>query len=228
MSAEESASATTETPAEASPKKFDPSKYLIQLNGRGTYLEVKWRLAWLRAEHPDASIETELVKGDDKYSLFKATIVIPSGGAATGYGSETIGDFRDHMEKAETKSIGRALAALGFGVQFCQDHEHGDTGNSFRTEAASAPAKPPTKETKPKPPKESREQVRSRMEDAIHDGARPIDQRVAAIDWLFRDAADADRVRHLWGAIESMGIKDDRIQAAYLHAVLRFNPSQGG
>ncbi|HYI93432.1 MAG TPA: hypothetical protein VEX68_07805, partial [Bryobacteraceae bacterium] len=34
-----------------------------------------------------------------------------------------IGDFRDYIEKAETKALGRALAALGFGTQFCADFE---------------------------------------------------------------------------------------------------------
>ncbi|HEX6537514.1 MAG TPA: hypothetical protein VF041_23230 [Gemmatimonadaceae bacterium] len=108
-----------------SEQKFDPSRYLVSINGRGEYLEVRWRLVWLRAEHPDASIYTEAVDLGPDYSIFKATISVPNGGAATGYGSETASDFRDHLEKAETKAIGRALAALGYGTQFCPDHDFG-------------------------------------------------------------------------------------------------------
>ena len=102
---------------------FDPTPYLRQLHvpGRGggaDYLDVKWRLLWLRKEHPDAEIVTELVQHDPQMAIFKATVTVPSGGKATGYGSETASDFPDFIEKAETKAIGRALNALGYGAQF--------------------------------------------------------------------------------------------------------------
>lgn len=109
----------------AASHSFDPAKHLVSINGRGQYLEVKWRLLWLRTAHPDATIETELVRLQDNEAIFKAHVSIPGGGSATGWGSESVTDFRDFVEKAETKAIGRALAALGFGTQFCQDHEFG-------------------------------------------------------------------------------------------------------
>src|ERR1700694_4957412 len=96
-------------------KPFEASKYLSNLNGRD-YLEVKWRLLWLRTEHPDAVIETELIKHSDGLALFRARVTIPGGGTATGWGSETADDFGDYIEKAETKALGRALAALGYGT----------------------------------------------------------------------------------------------------------------
>ena len=112
-------------------RAFDPSRYLRKLAGRD-YLEVKWRLLWLRTEHPDATMETELVKLDEGFALFKARVAIPGGGEATGWGSETRQDFFDFIEKAETKSLGRALAALGFGTQFCEDFDFaaGSAGNA--------------------------------------------------------------------------------------------------
>lgn len=99
---------------------FDPTPYLRQLRGRGggDYLDVKWRLLWLRKEHPDAELITEMVEHDQQMAIFKATVTLPTGGKATGYGSETANDFPDFIEKAETKAIGRALNALGFGAQF--------------------------------------------------------------------------------------------------------------
>jgi hypothetical protein len=102
---------------------FDPTPYLRQLQVRGRgggadYLDVKWRLLWLRTEHPDAEIVTELVQHDPQMAIFKATVTVPTGGKATGYGSETASDFPDFIEKAETKAIGRALNALGYGAQF--------------------------------------------------------------------------------------------------------------
>jgi hypothetical protein len=117
---------------------FDPTPYLRQLRGRGggDYLDVKWRLLWLRKEHPDAELITEMVEHDQQMAIFKATVTLPTGGKATGYGSETANDFPDFIEKAETKAIGRALNALGFGAQF---GERGD-------EPASAPASRPAQE----------------------------------------------------------------------------------
>jgi len=104
--------------------RFEPSRYLTKVGG-ADYLEVKWRLVWLREAHPDAVIETELVSHDGSFALFRAKVSLPSGGSATGWGSEAVDDFRDYIEKAETKALGRALAALGFGTQFCPDFEFG-------------------------------------------------------------------------------------------------------
>ncbi len=101
---------------------FEASKYLTKLSGKD-YLEVKWRLLWLRTLHPDAVIETELVKHGAGLALFRARVTIPGAGSATGWGSETAEDFGDFIEKAETKSLGRALAALGYGTQFCEDFD---------------------------------------------------------------------------------------------------------
>jgi hypothetical protein len=115
----------SERTGQGTAEQFEPSKYLVNLNGRGEYLEVKWRLLWLRTEHPEAIIETELVRLEEHDAVFKARVSIPGAGSATGWGSESAGDFRDFLEKAETKAIGRALAALGYGTQFCQDHEFG-------------------------------------------------------------------------------------------------------
>jgi hypothetical protein len=103
---------------------FEPAKFLTRVNG-SEYLEVKWRLVWLRDRHPEAQVETELFSHHGDTAVFRARVVIPDGGSATGWGSESAGDFRDYLEKAETKAIGRALAALGFGTQFCPDHEFG-------------------------------------------------------------------------------------------------------
>lgn len=103
-------------------KSFDASRYLTTVNGRD-YLEVKWRLLWLRSEHPEAMVSTDLVKLEEGLAVFKARVALPGGGEATGWGSERAGDFEDYLEAAETKALGRALAALGYGTQFCQDFE---------------------------------------------------------------------------------------------------------
>lgn len=103
---------------------FDPARYLSSVNGRD-YLEVKWRLVWVRTEYPECSIETQLVSHVDHEAVFKATVQLPTGAIATGYGMEDSQGFGDYLEKAETKAIGRALAALGYGTQFCGDFDFG-------------------------------------------------------------------------------------------------------
>jgi hypothetical protein len=110
-----------------SEKSFDASRYLRKLNGKD-YLEVKWRLLWLRTEHPEAIISTELVKHETGLALFRARVSLPEGGEASGWGSETSSDFSDYIEAAETKALGRALAALGYGTQFCEDFDFSAEG----------------------------------------------------------------------------------------------------
>lgn len=116
---------------------FDPSKYLTKVGG-SDYLEVKWRLVWLRQRHPDAVIETTLVEHNADAAVFRAVVTIPQGGSASGWGSESMADFRDYIEKAETKAIGRALAALGFGTQFCPDFDF-EGGNGARLKVVDSP-----------------------------------------------------------------------------------------
>lgn len=108
---------------------FDAGRYLTQISGND-YLEVKWRLLWLRTEHPDAEVETQLVSDESwqdaqskvvREAVFRCVVILPTGGKGCGYGSETSSDFRDYREKAETKAIGRALAVLGFGTQFAPE-----------------------------------------------------------------------------------------------------------
>jgi hypothetical protein len=107
-------------------KAFDPAQYLKKLAGKD-YLEVKWRLLWAQLENDhDLQIETELhtLDLDRAFALFKARVTEGrTGKVATGWGSETKGDFFDYIEKAETKAVGRALGALGYGTQFADDWE---------------------------------------------------------------------------------------------------------
>ena len=119
-------------------RSFDPSKYLTRVGG-AEYLEVRWRILWLRTLHPDAVIEMEHVKITDDIAIFKATVVLPTGGKATGYGSETARDFRDFVEKASTKALGRALGALGFGTQFTTDFDYGSDAPAGKFPAVDAP-----------------------------------------------------------------------------------------
>lgn len=103
---------------------FDPAKHLTRVSGND-YLEVKFRLVWLRDRDPDAELETMLIEHREGWALFKAVVRLSTGGMATGYAHGKESDFKDYLERAETRAIGRALAACGFGTQFCADHDEG-------------------------------------------------------------------------------------------------------
>lgn len=94
---------------------------LLNLRGK-EYLEVKYRLVWFREDHPDWSIETDLLSVTDVSAYAKATIRDEKGRTiATSHKFESIQGFPDFIEKAETGAIGRALALIGYGTQFCAD-----------------------------------------------------------------------------------------------------------
>jgi hypothetical protein len=94
---------------------------LLNLRGK-EYLEVKYRLVWFREDHPDWSIETELISVTDVSAYAKAIIRDEHGRTiATSHKFESIQGFPDFIEKAETGAIGRALALIGYGTQFCAD-----------------------------------------------------------------------------------------------------------
>jgi hypothetical protein len=113
--------------------QFDPTEHLIKVTGGADYLEVKWRLVWFRNEHPEGKIFTEVEEHDrhDGYARVKARVqydrTMEDGTVRTAIaestGTEIISDFPDYLEKAETKAIGRALAALGYGTQFATDFD---------------------------------------------------------------------------------------------------------
>jgi hypothetical protein len=129
---------------------FNPSDHLMEIKsgkGKNDYLPVQWRLVWFRQECPHGTIETEeleydtekecsvetsvwnnnkrsfdkVVKTAKGYARYRAMVTDGKGGRATGTKAECRASFEDYGEKAETGSIGRALAGLGFGTQFTAD-----------------------------------------------------------------------------------------------------------
>lgn len=136
---------------------FNPAEHLMDLKGK-QYLQVMWRLVWFREEHPLWNIDTKLEQLTDTHAVFSAKISDETGAQkASGYGSECDKDFRDYIEKAETKAIGRALAMLGYGTQFAPELDEGDRivdspVQGGKRAAPPANAKAPTKQTQAKAP----------------------------------------------------------------------------
>ena len=123
------ARSTNAAVVEEQPRTFDAPAHMRKIRtrqGMQDYLDVKWRVAWLRAEHPTAQIVTEQISGDEQHARFRCKITLPNGAISTGHGSETLQDFPDFYEKAETKAIGRACAVLGYGTDSAADFDDGE------------------------------------------------------------------------------------------------------
>lgn len=120
---------------------------LLSLRGK-EYLEVKYRLVWFREDHPDWSIETEILSVTETSAYARATIKDETGRIiATSHKYETKQGFPDFIEKAETGSIGRALALIGYGTQFCADElDEGERIVDAPVERKSALSKAPALE----------------------------------------------------------------------------------
>ena len=179
---------------------FRPADYLIKLKGKD-YLEVKWRLVWLRTEHPGAVINTDLHGMTDSSAVFKATVTLPDGGSATGWGSEESSDFGDFLEKAETKAIGRALGALGFGTQFTgEEFEFVDTGGQ---RVVDSPVQRPAPAQRPAPVA-----APSALDAALGPKQAPpgVDPTTGEV---LKKNATAETVEELRIAMETAHTKDD-------------------
>lgn len=142
---------------------------LLNLKGK-KYLMIAYRLQWLSEKYDNYTIDTEFPVLNEEQTVAKATVtlfdkdgkVIRKAMAAK---RETKKDFPDHMEKAETAAIGRALSMLGLGTQ----HAIADLDEGTRL--ADSPLEEPKKSVKTEPvsssddkkvetPVESKEEVK--------------------------------------------------------------------
>jgi len=101
-----------------------PVDYIIKLRGQtGGYssyqerLEIRYRLLWLRQEHPEARIYSECVHHNNGFALFKVRIDLGEKGYAEGHGAESRETANNYIERAETWALGSALDALGYSTE---------------------------------------------------------------------------------------------------------------
>lgn len=134
---------------------------LISLKGKD-YLQVAHRLMWFNEEAAGFDIQTNILRADKDESVVQARITLLDAEgkvlkSTTATKREDAKGFADHLEKAETGAIGRALALMGFGTQFAvNDLDEGDrivdspvVNLKAATKEAPAPAAtvPPITET---------------------------------------------------------------------------------
>lgn len=173
-----------------------PSENLISLQG-ADYLPVNQRIAWLVQDRKEGKIGSfeivtneidhrifhdETRKKDNAESRVKAEITIRDHDGnviayASSIGTETMLDFRDYSEKAETKSVGRALAMVGYGTQHsAQDFDEGEKASPITGKVgpavADAPIRKPQADAKPKTPAKAKANTESVTVDEKAEGER--------------------------------------------------------
>jgi hypothetical protein len=116
---------------------YNPNDHLMNLKGKD-YLNVQNRLIWFirdqRALIAQGLATTSYIVRNDLVELdreagwahFKTYVRDVLGNEATMYGSESVRDFPDYSEKAATKSLGRALLALGYGAGSAPELDEGE------------------------------------------------------------------------------------------------------
>jgi hypothetical protein len=102
---------------------FDPRDHIRQLEDGREYLDLKWRIVWLRSQEPDASIESQIVATSEDEVVCRSTISLRSGASVTAHGSAQRSENDQPVEAAENRATMRALASLGYGAEYADDDD---------------------------------------------------------------------------------------------------------
>ena len=93
----------------------------VNIKGK-EYVEVNERVKYFKAKFPNYSLETELIKFDEKQCVVKAIIkddkgIIRSTGLAFEDKASSFINKTSYLENCETSAVGRALGFLGIGIE---------------------------------------------------------------------------------------------------------------
>lgn len=91
----------------------------VNIKGK-EYVEVSERIRYFRENFEDGRIETELLKFENGYCLFKSEVYIGENLVSTGHAYEKEGSSfinkDSFIENCETSAVGRALGIMGIGI----------------------------------------------------------------------------------------------------------------
>ena len=130
------------------------------------------------------------------------------------YGSETAKDFGDYAEKASTKSLGRALAMLGYGTQFAAEMDEGErVVDSPVPSPANVPVNAPVRTPQPNLG-ERREKTAPSTSAAPAPSQRVPESHATPAAAAATAAATEEQRERMRKYREALGISDDSIARA--------------
>jgi hypothetical protein len=93
----------------------------VQIHGKN-YITVNERVIQFRKDHPNFSIESDMLRIDENSVIIKTVIRDESGrllssGIATEDRRSSKINSTNYVENCETSAVGRALAFLGYGIE---------------------------------------------------------------------------------------------------------------
>lgn len=119
-------------------KDQNPLEKAITLNDGSPYLEVNYRIAWMRREHPEWRIKKKLLSFTNSFAVMQCVVTDEAGNVlSTSHARRQYQEDemkRQFLECAETAAVGRALSLLGYDLLAAKDLN--DSG------LAEAPLKP--------------------------------------------------------------------------------------
>lgn len=171
---------------------FRPEEHMRTLgkgDKGGQYLDVKWRVVWVRQEHPDCYIDTTMLEHDQAagVAVFKAEVgwyqLRPDCETeqfvhvhAKAHGSEQRTHFPEYLEKAETKAVGRALALLGYGTAEAMELDEGEEIHGLAETPIRRNGGGGSKPQGARPPQRTAEQVAAEAQAAADREAENIER----------------------------------------------------
>jgi len=113
---------------------------IVNIHGK-QYQTVAYRVNKFREQHPDWTIQTQLIMQDDEKVIMRALIRNGEKLLSTGYAEEVRAASKINatsaLEVAETSAIGRALAALGLaGTEYASADEVAGAISQQKTQEA--------------------------------------------------------------------------------------------
>lgn len=198
---------------------FDPKRHLIKVQGNREYLPVAARVAWFRDINPDwgivtTPVEINLTPDNNKpaYAIFQAHIFNAEGKLmATGTKMEDVRGFGDFLEKAETGSVGRALAMAGFGTANESMFEEGTKPDGRGGRQAAVSDSPQNAQRKPYGGNGNTIQQPAPPPTPEEDGATMTDEHrlnLAGAAWV----KEAERLG--WKMRDENGVMDKKLKAS--------------
>lgn len=145
----------------------DNIRQLTSVKGKPDYLGADHAIVWFNRAYPGGSIVPELLHLDTfdgrERAVFRTTIRMPDGGEFRGHGTETHGEHNEaghhpeHIEKAETKSVRRALEHAGISLRMLAAIGMVDDGAPINTPPDDAAARGRGSNTAPRQDKPAAE-----------------------------------------------------------------------